>query len=292
MLLAQLIINGLATGAVYSLMALGFAVIYNNTHIFHVAHGGVFTFAAYIFYLFMVPLQAGYALAFLAAVLGSTILGIAMELGVYRPIRRRTGTRAAVLIASIGMLTVLQSVFALIFSTDTRSPGSGTLPTAQVGGFTLSVLYLIAAAFVLILFPLLQLFLLRSKYGKAIRALADNGRLAVVLGFDVDRLYVIIFGIGSALAGVAATLIAVDFGAYPYMGFTTVFVAIVAVIIGGVGSLAGAVLGAAVLGVLASLAIWQLNSAWQDAVVFAVLLVFLLIRPQGLFGASLNVRRA
>lgn len=131
----------------------------------------------------------------------------------------------------------------------------------------------------------------RTKYGRAIRALADNPKLSVVRGVNVERLYMLIFAIGSLLAGFAVSLIAYDLGVRPEMGFPVMFVSLVAVIVGGVGYLPGAAAGAFLLGLLQNLSLWQLSGRWQDVVVFGALLIFLLFRPAGLFGHMLSTRR-
>jgi branched-chain amino acid transport system permease protein len=154
-----------------------------------------------------------------------------------------------------------------------------------------TAVHVIAAIVALVVFPALQLFLSRTRWGRAIRALADNPRLAVVRGIDAERLYLLIFALGSALAGVAVVIIAFDLGVRPDMGFSIMFVALVAVIVGGVGYLPGAAAGGFLLGVTQSLSLWQLSGRWQDVVVFGALLAFLVVRPQGIFGHMLVTRR-
>jgi branched-chain amino acid transport system permease protein len=144
----------------------------------------------------------------------------------------------------------------------------------------------------LIVFALLQLFLTATRVGRAIRALSDNPQLAPVVGIEVETTYLLVTAIGSALAAVAAILLTWDTGVQPEMGFLIVFYSAVAVVVGGAGYLPGALLGAVAFGLVQQLSIWQLDSKWQNGVVFAVVLLFLALRPQGLFGSRLNVRRA
>jgi branched-chain amino acid transport system permease protein len=292
MLFLQLVINGLAAGALYALMAVGFAMIYNGTRILHLAHGAVFTFGGYMLYVLAVRLSLPVALAVIGAVLMSALLGTLMEILVYRPLRRRQASPEALIIASLGLLTFFQALYSLVFGSDTHNMRQGPLPTYEAGELIVTALHVVIAVVVIIIFPLLQLFLTRTRYGRAIRALADNPRLAVVLGIDADRLYVIIFALGSALSGVAVSLIAFDQGVRPEMGFSIMFLILVAVIVGGVGYLPGAAAGGLVLGLLQHLSLWQLSSSWQDVVVFGALVVFLIFRPQGIFGHMLSTRQA
>lgn len=291
MLLLQLFIDGLTSGALYALMAVGFAIIYNGTRILHLAHGAVFTFGGYALYVLAIVLHLPMALALVGAVLGCAGLGVAMDITVYRPLRRRNSSAAAILVASIGLLTLFQALYALVFGTDTMSLHQGPLPTFEVGDVIVTALHIVAAAVTIVVFPLLQLFLTRSRYGRAIRALADNPRLAVVRGIDTERLYILIFALGSALAGIAVGLISFDLGVTPDMGFAVLFVALVAVIVGGVGYLPGAAAGGFLLGLLQKLSLWQLSARWQDVIVFGALVAFLVFRPQGIFGHMLSTRQ-
>lgn len=291
MLLLQLFINGLASGAIYALTAVGFALIYNGTRIFHIAHGAVFTFGGYALYLFALPLGLPWIVALPAAVIATAAFGALMDSLVYRPLRKRGTGPAGMFIASIGALTFAQATYSLVFGTDTINLRKGGLPTFDIGEVTLTAVHVVAAMVALIVFPVLQLFLTRTRWGRAIRALADNPRLAVVRGIDAERLYIVIFALGSALAGLGVVIIAFDLGVRPEMGFSVMFVALVAVIVGGVGYLPGAAAGGFLLGITQSLSLWQLSGRWQDVVVFGALLAFLVFRPQGIFGHMLVTRR-
>jgi branched-chain amino acid transport system permease protein len=288
----QLVVDGLASGALYALIALGFALIYNVTRMLHLAHGAVFAFGGFTLYAcsgwFGLPLAIG----FVAAVLAAGALGAAMEVLVYRKLRERDSKPAAILVASLGLLIFCQAMYGLTFGTDTLSIEQAPLTTYTFGGLVVTQLHLIVAVVALVIFPVLHLFLVRTQYGRSIRALADNPSLATVFGVDKDRIYIYIFFIGSGLAAIAAGLISFESGVRPTMGFSIMFIALVAVIIGGIGYLPGAAAGGILVGLLQNLALWPLSARWQDIVVFGVLIVLLLIRPQGLFGSTQVVRRA
>ncbi|HUZ75702.1 MAG TPA: branched-chain amino acid ABC transporter permease [Stellaceae bacterium] len=292
MILGQYLINGIASGAIYALLAVGFAMIYNTTKMLHIAHAVVYTGGAYVYYTCAILLGMGLWFAMPFAIAGATLLGLSIEVGIYRPIRRLGGGTNSILIASLGTISLLQGVYAVLFTTDTRTLRQGPLPAFIVGGDSITSLHVAVLAVVAVTFPLLQLFLRRSRIGIAIRALADNPALAEVHGMDTRRLYAIIMMIGSALAGAAAILVSLDLGVKPDMGFDAVFTSVVAVVVGGVGYLPGALLGAFMLALLQQLAVWQLNSAWQNGVVFGTLVIFLILRPQGVFGGRMASRRA
>ncbi len=291
-LFLQLMLNGLASGALYALIAIGFALIYNATRMLHLAHGAVFAFGGYVLYVCTEWLGLPVAIGFVAAVIAAGGLGAAMEVLVYRKLRAQSSKPAAILVASLGLLIFCQAVYGIVFGTDTLSIENAPLHTYTFSGLVVTQLHLVVAMVALVVFPLLHLFLVRTRYGRSIRALADNPSLATVFGVDTDRVYIYIFVIGSGLAAIAAGLISFDSGVRPTMGFSIMFIALVAVIIGGIGYLPGAAAGGLIVGLLQNLALWQLSARWMDVVVFGVLIVLLLIRPQGVFGSKQVVRRA
>lgn len=291
-LLGQLLINGLANGVIYALIAVGFGIVYNSTRVFHLAHGAVVTFAAYAFYVSVVVLHLWLPFACLATVVAAAGLGCLIELAVYQPLRAKGAKPYALMIASLGLLVFLQNLFAIVFSTDIQTVRAGGLEVYHVGPLTMTSLHFADAVVAVAAFVLLQLFLSRSKHGRAIRALADNPQLAAVIGVDTGRTHLLVLALGSSLAAIAAMLFSYDVGVRPEMGFGIVFLSAVAVITGGAGYLPGALLGAILLGIIQQLAIWQADSMWQNGIVFAVVLLFLFIRPQGLFGSRLDVRKA
>lgn len=290
-MVAQLIVVGLANAAVYSLLAVGFAVIFNATRILHIAHGAVFTFGAYSFYVAAVHLGLPLWAAALAAVLLAGVAGCLVEVAVYRPVRSLGGGENALLITTLGLLSVMQGVYALVFGTDLRILLTGPLPTFSFGGVHVTFNHLVSFIASIVIFIGLQLFLRFSRVGIAIRALADNKLLLQTQGINVDRLHAAVFFVGSALAGFAAVFVSLDIGVQPTMGFQVILIAIVAVIMGGVGYLPGALLGAFLLSFAQQFAVWMGLSQWQEGVVFIVLLLVLLVRPQGFFGARLSGRK-
>jgi branched-chain amino acid transport system permease protein len=273
-------------------MAVGFAIIYNATRIFHLAHGAVLTCAAYCFYLTVAVAKWSLIIAVPVTIVVGAVLGCLIELVVYAPLRRRGAGPAGLMIASLGILVLLQNLFAIVFTTDILTVRSGGLSIFQFGAVTVTSLHIVIGIVTICVFGLLQLFLMTTKLGCAIRALSDNPQLAPVVGIEVEDTYLLVTALGSALAAVAAMLLTWDLGVQPEMGFLIVFYAAVAVSIGGAGYLPGALLGAVAFGLVQQLSIWQLDSRWQNGVVFAVVLLFLAVRPQGLFGNRLNVRRA
>ena len=288
----DLTVNGLVAGSLYAFLAIGFSLIYDSSKIFHIAHGAVYTFAAYVFYVAYRLVGAPLPLAVLAALAFAVVAGVAIEILVYRPIRRRGGGTSSTLVASLGLVALLQATYALVFGTDTLIVNSGALATVEIGSVSVTVQNLAVIGTLVVMYLGLQAFLRFTRWGGAIRALSDDPGLCRAHGLDTDRIYSLVVAVGSLFAGAAAVLVTFDLGVRPEMGFTTIFVSVVALTIGGIGSLPGAVAGGLLLGLTQQYATWKIDSAWQNGIVFTILFCFLLVRPQGLFGARSSIRKA
>jgi branched-chain amino acid transport system permease protein len=287
-LFLQLLVNGVAAGGVFALFTVGFALVYNTTGIFHVAHGAVFTVAAYATYGGARLLGLPLLVASVAATGVAVLVGLGIEAWAYRPLRRRGAGLAALMIGSFGVSIALQSLTGLAFGTQEQTVRTAPLPSLVVGGVQITALHLAVLALCAVLFTLLQLFLTRTATGNQIRAVADNPALAALIGIDSRRLYLVIAALGAGLAGLAAPLTALDTGIALGNGFSVLLLGAVATIVGGVGHLPGAGLAAFLLGIVQNLSVYVLSPQWQDAVVFVVLGIFLVTRPQGLFGEALR----
>ena len=283
-LLAQLAINGLVNGSHYALLALGFGLIFGTTRVVHFAYGPVYALSAYGCWLAAAVLGAPLWLAGLAGIATGAIAGVLAYLVVYRPFEKRGSSTLVVLIASLGLFIFLENAIGVVFGTDTKvvpSPPSGIFlwgPLVVTGVQLAQVVALIVVA------GAVGIYLTRTRMGKAVLAMTDSVEMARIIGIDTTRVSVIAFGLGSAIAAVPACLILVKDGATAHMGFLAVFMAFVAVVVGGVGSLRGAVLGGLALGLVESTGMIRIPTEWQSSVAFVVLFVVLLFRPRGLFG--------
>lgn len=290
-MLPQLIINGVISGSVFSLIAIGFSLIYTTTRFFHFAHGAVYTSGAYLAYLFYIVLGLPPYLSFPLAVVGSALIGAGMELAIYRPMRKRDATPLVLLIASLGLFIILQNIISLTFGDDIKSIRTGPVKVGLLvpgtdARITPIQLTIIGVAVALIV--LTYLILRFTRLGKALRAVSSNSELARVSGINTKRVILFAFLLGSALAGASAILIALDVDMTPTMGFSALMMGVVAVIVGGVGNVAGASAGGFLLGLALHLGVWHISSKWQNAIAFVILLIFLLFRPQGFFGKRLR----
>ena len=291
-MLLQLLANGFVNGCLYALMALGFALIYNTTKIFHIAHGAIYTAAAYACWLLLVQLHWPTVLAIGISLLLAALLGALTELWVYAPLVRRNASTLVALLSSLGLYVALVNLIAMLFGNETKVLRPGIEKTYHFGSVILTRVQLAEVATALVLLPAFVLLLQRSRWGKAIRAVRDNPTLASVLGINLRAVRLWVFAGGSALAGLAAILAALDVGVDPNVGMPALLTAAVALIVGGVGTFEGPVLGAFLLGLLQSLVVWKISARWTDAITFAVLIAFLLFRPAGLAGRKRRLEEA
>ncbi len=281
----QYIVNGLCAGALFGLTALGLSLIYNVTNVFHFAHGAVYTSAAYLLFLFACKTSIGAAPATILALTLAILLGVLMDRFFYAPLP--AGVRRTVpIITSFGIYIVIVNLIALGFGNDTQILHPGVEKTFEIGPVIVTRIQAIQASVFALLFLLTALLLKFSRYGRLIRAVSDNRKLAEALGLDIKKARLLAFSYGSGLAAAAACLSALETGMDPYMGLAATLSAVVAMIFGGVRVFAAAAVGGVMLGVIQSLVTWQTSARWQSAVTFAILLVVLIFRPQGLFGAK------
>ncbi|MCW5657013.1 MAG: branched-chain amino acid ABC transporter permease [Burkholderiaceae bacterium] len=285
MLLLQLLVNGLQTGALYALTAAGFSLVFGTTRVFHLAHGSAFVIAAYAFYALSAA-HAHWTLALLGAAAAAAAFGVLIDRAVYAPIRRHEGSFFTLFIGSLGTAIVVQNLIGIAFG---RSVVAVTTPlsrsTEVLPGVYVAPLAAVAVGCALACFTLLHRFL-GSHRGVALRALAENAELVRAYGVDPARLSTLALALGSLLAVPAAALTVATTGANPAMGSHVMLISLAATIIGGVGSLRGAACAGLLLGMAESLSVWVLEPQWSEAATFVALFLFILVRPTGFFGRA------
>jgi branched-chain amino acid transport system permease protein len=288
-LFLQLAATGLVVGSLYVLCALGWGLIYGTTLHFHVAHGAVFTLAAYYAYAAQKFLGLPLAIAVIAAIVAAALSGVLIDLLIYQPLERRGAIRTTLFIASLGLLTLIENLLAIIFSPDPLRMDVGRLADAvQFGPVFLTRIHLVSMATAILGFLALMAFLKYSLLGQAIRAVSSSPEMARTVGIDLKRVHLLTYAVGSAISAPAGILLAMDVGVEPYRGTTFVLLASVAVIMGGIGSIPGALLGALFLALLENLGVWKIPSEWQSSISFGVFLIFIVVRPRGFFGRKIQ----
>jgi branched-chain amino acid transport system permease protein len=276
----QVLANSAITAAIIILVGIGFGLIYQTGRFFHFAHGAVITVGAYFYLAFLKSATLPQWLSVFLAMLASGVLGCTFELA-YRPLRKRRASGIVLLLASLGIYIVLVNMISLIFGEQTQS----VRIAAVVEGFEfftarltrIQVLTIICAAIVA---PLIAAMLKITSLGKQIRAVSSDPELARVMGVQTGWIMLATFSMGSVIAGLAGILISMDVDMRPTMGLLPLMAAVVAVIAGGVGNVSGLILGAVLIAVAQNFGGWYLGQHWRDVIVFIVLVVFMLTKPE------------
>jgi branched-chain amino acid transport system permease protein len=278
------VLNGLTTGAVYALIALGLTLIYGVLHIINFAHGALLMVALYAAYWLHTSLGLDPYLALPVVVPAMFALGYALQRGVIN--RASHGKDENILLVTLGIAIVLENLALLAFQSDTRSIETAyTLATWQIGPAFIALPKLVAFGGALASAALLIVVMRRTDLGRAIRAVAKEKQGARLMGIDVDHVYAMSFGIGLACLGAAACFLLPAYYVNPQVGAGFVLVAFTIVVLGGMGSFAGALLGGLLIGVVESIGGLVLGESLGQIGIFAIFIAVLLLRPQGLFGA-------
>jgi branched-chain amino acid transport system permease protein len=286
----QQIINGLSLGSVYALIAVGYSLVYSILLFSNFAHGGFLVVGGYICYYFLMMHGASVWTASAAALVGAGLSAVLVERLAYKPIRERTPITLYLLIASMGMSIVIENIFVVTIGGRFRALPD-VLPMQPVNVFgiaTTSAFDILSLVVAIVCLVALQLFLTKTKWGLAIRAASYNLKTAGLMGVNVNRLISIVFFVAGVLAAVGGIFLSARYTLYPQLGSTITTKAFVAAVIGGLGSLPGAVIGSLILGLAEMLTAGLISSQFRDLVVFGLLIITLVIRPTGLFGKSVS----
>jgi branched-subunit amino acid ABC-type transport system permease component len=270
------------------LIGFSFSIIYFACIFFHIAHASVITAAAYfvlLFHSFLTP----FPFAVIAGVSLATFIGILCELLVYRQMRKKNLPSLAYLIASIGLYVVLQNTISLYFGDDTKVINTAEITVGhQIFGAYITTVQITTICVSLILFLVVNLFLYFTATGKSIRAVSSNPELCNIYGISSNKIILIAFALGSALAAIAGILSAMDTNMTPTFGFNLLLYGVVAMIIGGVGSTRGLLAGSLLVATAQHLAAFYLDTKWMDAVTYIILILFLIWKPLGFSGKRLK----
>ncbi|MEK7084650.1 MAG: branched-chain amino acid ABC transporter permease, partial [Patescibacteria group bacterium] len=286
-ILPQLCVNGLIAGAIYSLPAVGFSLIYATNRFLHLAHGSVMMAGGYFLYFFFRMWHLPFIIASLAAIFGATALGALVFFAVYRPLRQKQGSNVVMLIASAGLLIFFHGLATLCFGADVKIVD--VFDVAQginILGALITPLQLFIIGISLLLLALVALFMKYTSYGRLIRAVADHSDLAQMSGINAHRVQAWSFVLASAIAGAAGVLVSLERNVEPAQGVGFAVISFTSTIIGGVGSIPGAIVGSYLIGLSENLGLWVFPSGYKEAIWLMMLFIFLLVRPTGIFGVE------
>lgn len=292
--MGQQIINGLFLGSIYALFALGYTLVFGVLDILNLAHAAVFMLASFVALTLVGSAGLPLLVALPLAVVFAGLLGVVLERVAFRPLRDRADSNISGLISSLAMATVFQAVALLVWGPNVARFPPETVPDRPLPflGGVISSLQITIIAVAVALFLALSWLVKRTRLGRQMRAVAESPRAARVLGVNVDRVIAASFFISSALGGAAGVLFGLAFNAIQYdMGRSVELKGLAVIILGGMGSMMGAVLAGFALGLCEVFVVSQLGGSWRDAISFAVLFLILLVRPRGLMGAA-SVREA
>src|ERR1700729_2644081 len=293
----QTFVNGLPTGCLYALIALGYTMVYGILKLLNFAHGDVYMIGAYIGYVVIqlfggptalsIPVPLLLLIMFALAALGCGLLGVAMERFAYRPLR--DAPRIAPLITALGISFVLENTVLLLFGGFTRSYQTESFISAtsgiHLGGVTINIVEILILVVSVAMMLGLRQIVHRTTLGKSMRAVASDREAAEMLGINVNRTIALTFFIGSVLAGFAGVMSGLEFQSISAtIGFLAGLKAFTAAVVGGIGSITGAVVGGIFIGMCEAFSLSYISEKYSDLIVFGILIVTMLVRPTGIFG--------
>jgi branched-chain amino acid transport system permease protein len=292
-LLAQQVFNGLVVGSVYALFALGFTLVFGVLHVLNLGHGAIFMSGAFVGLYCVVGLGLGFPAALALGALAAAALSVVLDYFAFRPLRKRKAPEFSAIISSMGAGLVITSIAQRLSDTQIwRYPfDSFPIVVYEVFGLRVVLLQVVIMLSVALILGALWILMFRTTVGRQIRAVAISERTASLLGCNPAFVHFVVFAVSGALAGIAGILIGLAFNSVHFlMGEPYMLRAFVVIVLGGLGSVAGAVVAGLLLGVVQTLTVAYISSAWADAIVFSLLFVTLLVRPSGFFG-TLRIER-
>ncbi len=285
------LINGIQVGSIYALVALGYTMVYGIVKLINFAHGDFIMVGAYMS-LFSIPVLTSLGLppwlCVIFAILICSLLGIITERVAYKPLRGSASL--SVLITAIAVSLFLQNLFLVFFTSSSRPfPAILNVSNLQISNIQINGTTLLTIFISIIVMICLQIFVKKTKMGKAMRAVSENGKASILMGININRTISITFAIGSGLAAIASVMYCTMYPMVdPYIGSMLGLKAFIAAVLGGIGSIPGAMLGGFVIGIIESMTKAYISSQLADAVVFGVLIIVLLVKPTGILGKNIG----
>lgn len=293
-MLIQQLVNGLVTGSVYALFSLGFTLVFGVQNILNLAHGSLFMLGGFIGLICITYLGLPFPVALLVAAIGAGLASIVVDLIAFRPLRKRGAPEFSAIITSIGANLIMINLAQRFTESRVLRYPFGTFPiyAIQIAGIRITLFQIFMVAVCLVLVVALVFYLYRTRFGGQIRAVAINERTAGLLGINAAIVYLQTFFISGALAGIAGVLIGTAFNSVHFlMGEPFMLKAFVVVVLGGLGSIPGALIAGMALGVVQTLTIAYVSTGLSDIVIFTILFLALVVRPSGFFGPKAESRR-
>lgn len=288
-LFLQQLVNGITLGGVYALIAVGYTMVYGVIQLINFAHGEIYMLGAFLAYTLVAALGMPFFAAFVLTLVICALLGVILDFVAYRPLRK--APRLAALITAIGMSIFLQNMAMLIWGSQIKSYPRDMLPAffseaaITFGDVTLSWLQLFILSITLLSMIILHLTIHKTRIGMAMRAISQDKTASALMGIGVNRVISFTFAMGSAMGAMAGILVGLYYNAiFPTMGYVAGIKAFAAAVLGGIGSVPGAMLGGGVLGIAEVMGAGYISSEYRDGISYAVMIAVILFKPSGLIG--------
>ncbi|MCU0289061.1 MAG: branched-chain amino acid ABC transporter permease [Acidobacteria bacterium] len=284
----QIIINGLISGLVISLLAVGFNAVYLPTRIFYISLGGIYAvtpFTAWACLQYKIP----WGFAFLFSILAALVISMANEFFNHAPLEKRRASAGAHLISSLGIYIIIVQVIAVIWGSETKVLREGIDKAFKFGSLIITKSQLISGIVSVLLIAGFLTWLKTNKLGIRFKALSENPRELALWGFNIKKLRLFAFALSGLFTAAASLLTAYETGFDPYVGMSAFLLAVVATIIGGQESFTGPVIGGILIGLIRAQVVWHFSARWQDAFTFLILVIFLYLRPYGIAGSKVRL---
>jgi branched-chain amino acid transport system permease protein len=283
----QQLINGIDLGAIYALFAVGFSLIFGVYGIFSLAQGSILAFGMYFGYLAASPLHLGFILSLLAALIFGGILSVVVDQVAFRPLRARGAPQDAAIVTSVGASFIIESALQHVTDTEVKAFPVNLFPGTAwtLGKVSFSLLDIVVVLAAIVLTGALSLALRYTRFGRRIRAVSADPATARLLGIRPGPIYIIVFLLCGAFAGVSGLFLGVTYGTFTYnVGDNYLLIGIAAIVVGGLGSIPGAFVGGLGMGIIQVLTVQYVSSNWSFAGPFIILFLVMIVRPAGLFG--------
>lgn len=284
--MAQILLNGIIVGCIYAILALGFNLIYGVIRFYHIAYGAMALAGGYITWTIMEYFQVNF---YYSVIISSTLFsfsGIFLWKYIYKPLKKRQASDLSMLVASFGLLIIIQNTLAIIYGNATKalSLSEKIVPGYTIGPLSITFNQIMILLMCIICVVVLEMLLKKTKLGLALRAVGQNQELALIVGIKAEQMIYLSLYIGTFMATFSASLVALEIGLRPQHSLLLILKVIIACIIGGMGSIKGAMLGGLILGIAENIGTFYFGAAWQEVIAFSILILFLLFKPKGLFG--------
>jgi len=283
-LILHLLVDGICTGARYAILGMGFALIFNTQRMFDLSFGGIYTWSGFALWILATQLGLEIRLASGMALVFCFLLSYGVQKVYMSRLRKRSASAVSVMLGSMAIMMMMEAIAAIIWGGEIRAGRTGDAGIYKWGTIQISDIkfYTLLAA-VAIFFSVRYLFM-KTALGVNARAIASNPLLSRVVGLETEKIIIFTTCFGSAIIGLDAILVCADTGVYPAIGFQSMLIAFMAVMLGGIGSFAGAFIGGLLVGFVRTVAVLQFPTLWQELVLFAILFLIIAFRPNGLLG--------